>query len=60
MALKKHVTFSGLTVELFEDVEEVHPCLPWQPLFVLQDPGKSLLQQVHALHGYACHQDDGE
>ena len=26
MALKKHMSFTGLTVELFEDVEEVQSC----------------------------------
>ena len=29
IALKKRVTFTGLTVELFEDVEEVNLTLPW-------------------------------
>ena len=29
IALKKRVTFTGLTVELFEDVEEVNVTLSW-------------------------------
>lgn len=36
MRLQKLVTFAGLTVELFEDVQEVHPLFQ-APITVVQD-----------------------